>query len=117
MTDDRPSWARSEVTIHVDKPLRLSSNAMRALHKATGRPLSEILQDTDDEESRWQATAFGDLYRRAVDSGHMPDASTLWEWAGDIDLTFTVDTAPMQITDPLEPGYSTTSQDSAATGE
>ena len=117
MTDEpRPGWARHEVTIHVDKPLRLSANAMRALHKSTGAPLSEILQ-SDDEERRWQATAFGDLYRRAVDSGHMPDAATLFDWAGDVDLVFTVETQPLQITDPLELESSTISPDSAATGE
>jgi hypothetical protein len=117
MTDEpRPGWALEEVDIHVDKPLRLSADAMRALAKGSGRSLTDILQDPEDDATRWQATAFGELYRRADRSGHMPDAATLWEWAGRADLAFSVDTETLQLADPTGRASSQTSPDSATTG-
>jgi hypothetical protein len=118
MTDTakRPGWALEEVAIDVNKPLRLSADAMRAMHKASGRTLTDILQDPDDDATRWQATAFGELYRRADRSGHMPDAATLWEWSGRADLAFSVDTEVLQIADPTGRESSATSPRSATTG-
>jgi hypothetical protein len=117
MTDDeRPAWALDDVPIHVDKPLRLSADAMRALSKGSGRTLTDILQDPDDDATRWQATAFGELYRRADRSGHMPDAATLWEWAGRADLSFSVDAETLQLADPTGRESSATSPPSATTG-
>jgi hypothetical protein len=117
MTDDRPAWALEDVEIHVDKPLRLSADAMRALTKGSGRTLTDILQDTDDDATRWQATAFGELFRRGDQAGHLPDAATLWEWAGRADIAFSADAETLQLADPTGRESSATSPRSVITGE
>jgi hypothetical protein len=106
MIDDEP------VTISQDRPLRLTADAMRALKKATGRSMSELLNDEDDEANRIQVTAFAELHRREARLGHMPDAATLWERAGTTEVEFA---APEQV-DPLGDGSSPTSPPSAPTG-
>ena len=40
------------ILIDPDRPLRLSPDAMRALTKATGRTMTELLNDEDDEANR-----------------------------------------------------------------
>jgi hypothetical protein len=94
--------------------LRASPDAMRALRKATGRTMSDLLQEDDDEADRLQALAFLELHRRAARLGHLPDAGELWERAGAVELEIT---APEnEYADPLDGGSSTTSLPSAATG-
>jgi hypothetical protein len=100
------------VTIGTDKPLRLSADAMRSLKKATGRNMSELLNDDDDDANRIQVVAFAELYRRYLPSGHMPDAAALWEEAGSTEVDFT---APETV-DPLGGGSSQTSPPSVGTG-
>jgi hypothetical protein len=101
------------VVIAADKPLRLSPDTMRALKKATGHSMSELLNDEDDEANRIQVMAFAELHRRQARLGHLPDACRLWEEAGMVDIEFR---APEPI-DPLDAGSSPTSLLSAATGE
>jgi len=100
------------IEVQADKPFRMSPNAMRALRKATGQPLTEILQG-DDDETRWQAVAFGELHRRLAALGHLPDAGELWERAGNAVIELQ---APEGL-DPFAGVSSTTSQPSAVTGE
>ena len=93
--------------------LRLSASAMRGLSKATGRSMSELLNDDDDEANRLQVMAFAELHRRAVARypEPLPDPGELWERAGLVDLDLRAPTV-----DPLDGGSSTTSPPSAATG-
>jgi hypothetical protein len=107
MTNDEP------IVIGTDKPLRLSADTMRALKKATGRNMSELLNDDDDDANRIQVVAFAELFRRYLPSGHTPDAAALWEEAGAAEVDFT---APEPI-DPLGGGFSQTSPPSVGTGE
>jgi hypothetical protein len=93
--------------------MRLSAEAMRGLKKATGRSMTELLNDDDDEANRIQVMAFAELHRRAARLGHLPDAGALWERAGLVDIDFVV---PEAEVDPLGGGSSTTSPLSAATG-
>jgi hypothetical protein len=111
----RPAAQREDV----DAPMileaggmRMSAEAMRGLKKATGRSMSDLLHDDDDEANRIQVMAFAELHRRAARLGHLPDAGTLWERAGLVDIDFV---APEAV-DPLGGGSSTTSPPSAATG-
>jgi len=106
VSDDEP------VVVSPDRPLRLSAEAMRALRKATGCSMTELLADDDDEANRLQVVAFAELHRRAKRSGHEPDAATLWDQAGQIEVDFA---APERL-DPLDDGSSTTSPPSAVTG-
>ena len=107
MHDDEP------VDIDSERPLRLSAEAMRALNKATGRSMSELLNDDDDEANRIQVMAFAELHRRGRRLGHLADAATLWERAGDVEVDFIAPTAP----DFLDGASSETSPDSVGTGE
>lgn len=95
-----------------DLVFRLSADALRSLKKATGRTMSDLVND-EDETARFQTMAFAELYRRYVRSGHMPDAGELWERAGRVDLVF----APSAELDPTNGESSTASPHSAATGE
>jgi len=115
--DDRPAWALVPVVMDAERPPRFSANCMRAVLKATGRNMTEIMQDEEHDEDRFQLTAFAELYRRAVASGHMPDAATLWEWAGDAEVEMVANVEPLQVRDPLDTASSTTSPRSAITGE
>jgi hypothetical protein len=94
------------VIIAEEKPLRVSAAGMRALAKATGRSMTELLQGSDDpdaEADRMQAVAFLELYKRAAKLGHLPDAGTLWEQAGDAEID--VQSAPPnRVDDPLDGG-------------
>ena len=112
MTEKTPQWARDPVTLEPGA-VRMSAEAMRGLKKATGRSMTDLLQDDDDEANRLQVMAYGELWRRAHRLGHLPDAATMWDYAGMVELEFVVE---RQI-DPLEGGSSTTSPHSAATGE
>jgi hypothetical protein len=107
MHDDEP------VEIDSEKPLRLSADAMRALKKATGRSMSDLLNDDDDDAARLQTMAFAELFRREARLGHLSDAAALWERAGSVELDLVV-TAP---TDFLDGASSQTSRRSAGTGE
>lgn len=108
---DRPDWATKAVTIEPGS-VRMSADAMRGLKKATGRSMTDLLQDDEDEANRLQVMAYGELHRRAAMLGHLPDAATLWDYAGAVDLDFVVETE----LDPLGDGSSTISPPSAATG-
>ncbi len=104
------------VEVGEDHPLRLSAEALRSLKKATGRSLTDLLGDDDDEVSRFQVIAFAELFRRERSRpewhGHVPDAASLWERAGRVELAF----VRADRVDPLGGGSSTTSPPSAATG-
>jgi hypothetical protein len=100
------------IEVGTDHPLRLSAEGLRALKKATGRTLSDLLNDDEDEAARFQVLAFAELHRRAARIGHLPDAGDLWERAGVIELDFVA----AERLDPLDARSSTTSPPSAATG-
>jgi|SRR5215471_412566 len=95
------------------KALRLSPDGVRALAKATGRSMTELLTDDADEANRFQVIVFADLHRRFSRSGHMPDAATLWEMAGRADVILEPDDVP----DPLDSESSTLSLPSVDIGE
>ena len=82
MTDDEP------IEVGAEHPLRLSADALRSLKKATGRTMTDLLADEDDEVSRFQVLAFAELHRRAARAGHLPDAAELWDRAGIAELEF-----------------------------
>jgi hypothetical protein len=100
------------IEVGQDHPLRLSAEGLRALKKATGRTLSDLLNDDEDEAARFQVLAFAELHRRAARVGHLPDAGDLWERAGVIELDFVA----AERLDPLDAKSSTTSPPSPATG-
>jgi hypothetical protein len=93
---------------------RASPDAMRALRKATGRTMSELLQEEDDEADRMQALAFLELHRRGARLGHLPDAGELWERAGLVEIE--IEAPEGEYADPLGAESSTTSPPSAGTG-
>jgi hypothetical protein len=93
--------------------VRMSADAMRALGKATGRNLSELLTDDEDEVAKFQVMAFAELHRRELRLGHMPDAGTLWERAGAVELELTLEDP---AADPTGGESSTGSPRSAGTG-
>lgn len=100
MTD----YLSEPVVVAEERPLRVSANAMRALHKATGRSMTELLQGSDEPDSeadRMQAVAFLELYKRAAKLGHLPDAGTLWEEAADMEVDFQA-APPSRLDDPLD---------------
>lgn len=101
-----------EVVVDTERPFRMSPEGMRALRKATGLSLTDILQG-EDEDLRWQATAFGELHRRLARRGHLPDADELWQRAALTAIVLEVPTAP----DPLGAASSKTSPPFAGTGE
>jgi hypothetical protein len=108
------------MTEHYDDPvevtpgsIRLSADAMRALKKATGRQMGELLADDDDEAAKFQVMGFAELHRRYTRLGHLPDPAELWERAGIVELSF----VPGDRPDPTSGESSTTSPPSAATGE
>jgi hypothetical protein len=113
MTDATSPYDEAPVEITAEKPFRMSPEAMRALRKATGMSISDILQNEDDPETRFQAIIFGDMHRRLARLGHLPDAGELWDRAGKVDLEFSAAGAP----DPFDGERSTTSPRSAVTGE
>jgi hypothetical protein len=99
--------------------LRVSADAMRALAKATGRSVSELLQGDDSAEGeadRIQAIAFLELHKRAARAGHLPDAGTLWEHAGAVEIVM-APAPPPRSADPLDTDSSKTSPPSVAIGE
>lgn len=106
-----PAWLEDPVVMRQGQAPRVSADCMRALTKATGQSMGELLQGEDDA-NRIQAAAFIELYRRAARAGHLPDAGTLWDQAGRVDVDFEA-AGPI---DPLGDGSSTTSPHSAATG-
>ena len=106
------AYLADPILIAQDRPLRLSAEAMRALAKATGRTMSELLTDETDEANRIQVVAFAELHRRAARAGHLPDADILWEQAGLVEVDFMM---PAPI-DPLDGGSSTILPPSAGTG-
>lgn len=108
-----PDEVVDAIAVDLEKPLRLSPDGMRALQKATGRTLTDLLQDDADEAARIQVMAFADLYRRYARLGHLPDAAQIWAQAGRAYVEFT---APASTADPLGDESSTTSRPSAGTG-
>jgi hypothetical protein len=98
-----------------EKPFRMSPDAMRALQKATGRTLTDLLQD-EDEGVRFQTSVFGELFRDYARAGHLPDAAAIWDEAATIDVAPEMADALAAIVDPTRQGFSTTSPDSAGTG-
>jgi hypothetical protein len=102
------------VVVTQSRPLRLSADAVRALTKATGRTMTDLLQDEEDEANRFQVIAFAELHRRYARLGHLPDAAVLWEKAGFAELEFELEATIVE--DPLGTGSSTISPPSAATG-
>jgi len=94
--------------------LQTSADAMRALIKATGRTVTDLLQG-DDEADQMQAFAFLELHRRYARAGHLPDAAALWTMAGALEIDLTA-AAPMLATDPLGDASSKTSPPSVISG-
>jgi hypothetical protein len=86
MTSD--DYLLEPIEVGADHPLRLSAEGLRSLKKATGRTLTDLLQDDEDESLRFQVLAFAELHRRAARLGHLPDAGSLWEQAGTVELDF-----------------------------
>jgi len=85
MTND---YLDEPIEVGAEHPLRLSADGLRALKKATGRTMTDLLADDDDEPARFQVLAFAELHRRASRAGHLPDAAELWERAGRVELDF-----------------------------
>ena len=110
---DAPLYPYEVIEMAADKPFRMSPDAMRALRKATGLTITDILTNEDEPETRMQALAFGHLFGQLARYGHLPDAATLWERAGRADI----DLVPPDGFDPLGAEHSTTSQPSADSGE
>jgi hypothetical protein len=108
-----PNDQDEPVAIDSERPLRLSADAMRALRKATGRSMSDLLNDDDDDANRIQVMAFAELHRRGARLGHLDDAATIWERAAAVEVDFLSPTVP----DPLGGESSQTSQSSVGTGE
>jgi hypothetical protein len=88
------------IEVGAEHPLRLSADALRSLKKATGRTMTDLLDDDDDEVTRFQVLAFAELHRRASKAGHLPDAALLWERAGRVELDF----VPAERLDPTGGG-------------
>jgi hypothetical protein len=84
MTD----YLNEPIEVGAEHPLRLSAEGLRALKKATGRTMTDLLQDDEDEANRFQVMAFAELHRRAARMGHLPPADELWELAGNAELDF-----------------------------
>jgi hypothetical protein len=105
--------ADDDIEIRADKPLRMSANALRALRKGAGRPMSELMEDDSDDGNRPQVMAFLELYSRAQRAGHPVEAGELWQLAGDIEVIYTQPPAP----DPLAAESSPISPRSVTTGE
>jgi hypothetical protein len=114
MTRDEEYGYGDVVNISADKPLRLSADAMRALKKATGRTMSDLFNDDEDEANRIQVMAFAELHRRGARLGHLEDAATLWDMAGAAVVEFE---APELAADPLGGVSSPISPRSADIGE
>lgn len=110
--NEQHDWMTEPVELTVGT-IRLSADAMRSLQKATGRTMTDLIQDEDDVANRFQVMAFAQLYRRGARLGHLPPADELWEAAGAVDIEFEAD-GPV---DPLDAASSTTSPPSVATGE
>lgn len=91
---------------------RFSADALRALKKATGRTMTDLLSDEADDADRFQALAFCELYRRLSPLGHLPDAGELWDRAGAVEVEFA-----KEVRDPLPAAPSTTSPPFVTTGE
>jgi hypothetical protein len=83
----KPTHYDDAVVVGANTTIRMSADSLRALKKATGLNLSELLTD-EDETNRFQVMAFAELHRRYTRSGHMPDAGELWERAGAVELEF-----------------------------
>jgi len=114
MTNDQlDEVGDDDVVIQPDRPLRLSADAIRALVKATGRTITDLLGDDDDEANRVQVMAFAELHRRYARLGHLPDAGELWQRAALVPVDFMAPTTA----DPLGAESSTISPHSADTGE
>lgn len=83
------------VEVGADHPIRLSADALRSLYKGSGRTLTDLLnQPEDDPEAmsdKFQVMAYAELYRRQARLGHLDDAATLWERAGRVELVFGVE--------------------------
>ena len=108
----RPAWQTEPVTV-VPGDVRMSPEAMRMIKKATGRTITELTKESDDEADGFQVMTFGELYRRALEAGHMPDAGALWELAGQVEIQFASED---MLADPLGDGSSQTSPPSVTSG-
>ncbi len=112
-TNGKQEWLDEPVVLS-QSSLRLSADAMRSLKRATGRSMTELMQDEVDEANRFQVMAFAQLHRRGSRLGHLPDAEALWAAAGAVDIELESDGTAI---DPLGGASSTTSPPSVATGE
>ena len=75
------------IEVGAEHPLRLSADALRSLKKATGRTMTDLLADEDDEVSRFQVLAFAELHRRAARLGHHePDERVIGQIVEVVDL-------------------------------
>jgi hypothetical protein len=124
MTDETPA---PEVPMMAEIPeiheitsaslsLRISPAGLRALEKASGRTMTELLADDADFPVRFQVFAFAELYREARRAGRRSediDPGEMWEEAADVEIDFMGQPGPHN---PLDAGSSTTSPPSAATG-
>ena len=95
MTDDESEHERAalpgddELVMISGRSFRMRANDMRALRKATGLTMGELL-DSDDLADQTQAMAFLSLRRKYPDT----DAGELWEAAGDVNVAYDEDEAP-----------------------
>ena len=71
------------------KSFRVRPNDMRALKKATGMSMAELLE-SGDLADQTQAMAFLSLRRKYPDA----DPGELWEKAGDVDVEYDEGTTP-----------------------
>jgi hypothetical protein len=83
-----------EVVTLAGRGFRVRANDMRALRKATGMTMAELL-DSDDLADQTQAMAFLSLRRKYPDL----DAGELWEAAGDVEVDYDAEPG-VQLPDP-----------------
>ena len=98
-----PQPLPESITISGTPNVRLSANDMRALRKATGKTMEELMGENAADEDRLQAVAWLELRRQ----GYEPT----WEQAGELALQFET-----EVPDPTSGEPSTSSPPSAASG-
>lgn len=104
LPEPKPELPSSVTVTGLVSDFRLTPNEMRRLKAETGRPLSELASETADEADRLQTMVWLRLRRDGLE--------VRWDECGDVALEVE-EPAP----DPTRPELSTSSPDSAATGE
>jgi hypothetical protein len=102
----------TDAPVAVNADIRVTVSRIQALKKMSGLSFTECMQSGDDEV-RFRAHAFMELYRRDTEAGLSPEPDDLWDRAAQVEMYFEL-AAPRL--DPTSGPFSTTSPPSAATG-